>query len=380
MHRWHRIILPLAALVMVTGVAWPGGTATAAQDGKLWQKMGTIGGVAKLLTPPSGPLFATRRSEVLRSDDAGESWAPVSLPPRPASPALGFVFALDPTNHTIMYANGAEGLYKTTSDAASWTLVLPTSEVTTALSVSQADPNVIYLSLADKPGPEVTRYRIVRSRDGGASWEQIEDLAKNCQVNTYQFMPHPLDPRRVMRPQVCNPGGSTNGALAESTDQGTSWTKRFDRAGTRPIRMVVGEGAMPGRFYMSLWHGASRRTLLLRSDDDGATWSNTTEPWSIVELSPETWQVDVNGFDTDLTTPDRVYAALNVQRAPTQTPGAPGFLFSRVLVSEDAGLTWSDTGFGGESFVNDLKLGIDGRNLYVSTASGVWRLPVGVGS
>jgi hypothetical protein len=61
-------------------------------------------------------------------------------------------------------------------------------------------------------------------------------------------------------------------------------------------------------------------------------------------------------------------------------PGVQSFLFSRVMVSEDAGISWSDTGFGGELVINDLKLGIDGRNLYASTGNGIWRLPIPAGS
>ena len=57
----------------------------------------------------------------------------------------------------------------------------------------------------------------------------------------------------------------------------------------------------------------------------------------------------------------------------------PSFLFSRVMVSDDAGMSWADTGFSGELVINDLKLGIDGQNLYASTVEGVWRLPLGAG-
>src|SRR5262245_28882636 len=113
MRGWPRIFLPLAAaLVMAVAVAYSGGTAAAAQAGGAWQPLGLKGYTYRLLTPPSGALFAQQLGAVYRSDDAGASWARVNVPPRGAPPNAGLVFTLDPTNHTIMYANGAQGVYK----------------------------------------------------------------------------------------------------------------------------------------------------------------------------------------------------------------------------------------------------------------------------
>jgi photosystem II stability/assembly factor-like uncharacterized protein len=365
-----------AVLVMAVAVAYPGGTAAAAQAGGAWQNLGLKGYTYRLLTPPSGALFAQQVGGVFRSDDAGATWARVNLPPRGAPPNAGLVFTLDPTNHTIMYANGAQGVYKSINDAASWSLILPTTEVVTSIVVSQADPNMVYLTAGDKPANNATRYRVLRSRDGGASWDELENLLATCQANTLYIQPHPTDGQRVMRQQTCNPGGSVNGALAESRDGGVSWTKLYERAGWRPQRVAGGEGAMPQRFFMNLMQSPSGTYLLLRSDDDGQNWAETTQPWASLALPAETERLVIGGVDTDLTNPNRVYAGVNVHRS-NRTPGVQSFLFSRVMVSDDAGASWSDTGFGGEVVIIDVKLGIDGRNLYASTAEGVWRLPVG---
>ena len=379
MRRWQQFFVPLAAaLVMAAAVVWPGGTAAAAQPGGAWQPLGLKGYTYRLLTPPSGALFAMQTGGIFRSDDAGATWARVNLPPRGTPPNAGLVFALDPTNHTIMYANGAGGLYKSTNDAASWTLILPTTDILSHPIVSQADPNVIYLVMHDKPIREATQFRIMRSRDAGATWETLEELAPTCMANTTFIQPHPTDGQRVMRQQTCNPGGSVNGALSESRDAGSTWTKLFDRAGWRPQRVGGGEGVMSERFYLNIVQPTSGYNLLLRSDDDGQSWNETTQPWASLVLPPETERTVIGGFDTDPTLANRVYAGINVHRS-NRTPGVPSFLFSRVMVSDDAGMSWADTGFSGELVINDLKLGIDGQNLYASTVEGVWRLPLGAG-
>ena len=216
---------------------------------------------------------------------------------------------------------------------------------------------------------------IMRSRDAGATWDLLEELGPTCLANTTFIQPHPLDGQRVTRQQTCNPGGSVNGALSESRDAGSTWTKLFERAGFRPQRVAGGEGVMPEQFFLNLSQNNTGNNLLLRSDDDGQTWNETTQPWASLVLPPETERTVIGGFDTDPTMANRVYAGINIHRS-NRTQGVPSFLFSRVMLSDDAGMSWGDTGFGGELVINDLKLGIDGHNLYASTVEGVWRLPL----
>jgi hypothetical protein len=214
------------------------------------------------------------------------------------------------------------------------------------IAISPADPNVLYLATADKPVRDAKRIRLLRTRDGGVSWDVLEELASNCLSNTAALQPHPTDAGRIFRQQTCNPGVSVNGALAESRDYGSTWTKLLDRSGYRPTRVVGGRGVMPERLYSQLWNWTRGNNVLVRSDDDGATWSETTEPWAGLTLPPEAEYVNLGGLDTDPTIADRLYAALNVNRSVQPPVVTTSFLLSRIMVSNDAGQSWADLGFG----------------------------------
>jgi len=95
-------------------------------------------------------------------------------------------------------------------------------------------------------------------------------------------------------------------------------------------------------------------------------------------LPPQTERTQLGGLDYDPAAPDRVYAAVNIHQS-NRTPGVKSLLLSQVIMSADGGSSWSDVGWISETEIADLKLGIDGKNLYVVTADSIWRLPLGAG-
>ncbi|MGE3910729.1 MAG: twin-arginine translocation signal domain-containing protein, partial [Chloroflexota bacterium] len=78
----------------------------AGQPAADWVHLGPDGPAARLFTPASGALFVTAGGGLQRSDDAGATWTPVSLPPRPDNAAV----EVDPTNHQTVYAATSDGL------------------------------------------------------------------------------------------------------------------------------------------------------------------------------------------------------------------------------------------------------------------------------
>ena len=111
---------------------------------------------------------------------------------------------------------------------------------------------------------------------------------------------------------------------------------------------------------------------LYRSDDDAGTW---TDVLAFHDGPPRTL---LSGLAYDPLDPDHVWAA---ETTRTADPDDPQHLLksSRLQESRDDGVSWSDLGQVIDGSINDLVLGIDGRNLYAAPDSGVWRLPLSRG-
>jgi photosystem II stability/assembly factor-like uncharacterized protein len=325
----------------------------------------------------------------------------VTLPPAgQGAPTI----AVDPANHTTIFATGAEGLYKTSDDAATWTLVLsrtayPVTSRVLSLAISPVDPGLLYVALA---GPDISSsFRLVRSKDAGSTWQVLaEPQGALCGWSVSVLEAHRLDAQRAFRSAGCYAGRNFYGRLEQSADQGESWTPIFapqpgesSTANTSNPKLIYPERlrgatpAMPARFYL-----AGRRDLrlgggssLFRTDDDGATWVDlfsyrggqtldqpNAPPATIPGqgYDPNAPQVRIGGLAFDPANPDRIFVGLN-EILPSQQPTRTA---SRVLVSTDAGASWTALGNRDIGLVMDLASGTDGRNLYAATDQGVWRL------
>ena len=327
-----------------------------------WAATAITDPVKQLFAPASGALFAGMTSGALqRSDDGGANWRTV-----PLGPATDFA-AVDPTDHTILFAAGPAGVYRSTDDAASWNLSLPYSadngRFLRALAVSPANHAVIYAgtvsssSIADS-------FWFLRSTDGGGTWQVVEHPRplSLCGWGVPVLQAHPADPLRVFRAAECTAGRDFGEVLRQSTDQGTTFTPWFSTIDDAmavpdhfPSRLVGGTGAAPKRFYLAANRDArlGGGSDVVRSDDDGASWTSVLAP-----------NVRLGGLAYDPGNPDRVYAGLSGDG-------------SGVLTTPDGGATWCTLGQQPIGAVSGLALGIDGRNLYAATDSGVWRFEFG---
>jgi len=348
------MVLLLAALLPVMAIAGP----VRAQDpGADWQLTGLTGPVLQLFTPSSGAFFARTGTELFRSDDGGATWRPVPLP-APPDGGRGSTrqwATVDPTDHSVLYAGGANGLYKSADAGDTWQMVLraPTTAATvTAIAVSPADARIVYAIFQSG----ASSLALFRSLDGGGAWSQVLALpgpgAGPCTAGVNILQAHPSDARRVFLTAGCYAGRDFGGPLSESTDQGATWSPAFRVQGTFPRLLVGGAGRTPGRFYLAA-NAANPgfHSIIARSDDDGRNWVEvlTREEGSIA------------GLAYDPSAPERVYAGL----------GGAG---AGVQVSRDGGSTWAELGLA-DQVIHDLALGIDALNLYAATDQGVWRLP-----
>ena len=366
---WSRLVL--AGLLAVLLACCLAGRARAEEEPvPSWESTGLTEPAGQLFTPASGAFFATVKDGLMRSDDGGATWRAINVPPK-----LGRV-AVDPTNHTVIYAAGEGGLYKTGDDAATWQLIMPTPWNVAALAVSPADPNLIQLAIKDQP-TNATLFRRLRSRDGGATWEQLQNTqASLCGWGVSLLKPHPTDPRRVFIAYDCFAGRTMTVPLEQSLDQAATWTPVFKQSFWQATLMDGGRGAMPTRYYLAAQRDFRMGGFgLFRSEDDGATWSETmTTPRSLNERGQQVApNARVEALVYDPVVPDRVYLAVHESDGPWWDSKTAHTY--RVLGSADAGGAWLE--LSGPDFpkIDDLALGIDGRNLYAATERGVLRLP-----
>jgi photosystem II stability/assembly factor-like uncharacterized protein len=335
----------------------------------------------RVIAPASGALFVIGQDagsvvRLLRSDDGGGSWRPVALPP-PTTSGGSQVVAVDPTDHTTIYATGAEGLYKTDDDAASWRVLLPAAEPNVTIAVSPADRSLVYLALRGE-----RTIRILRSDDGGESWETAysHQSAETACNDPILVTPHPADPERVFANVDCD--WRVAGNLYQSRDRGTTWVSMIEQGSNNisgyPSTVTGGTGARPERLYASFadhWvkgPGFHIDAVIYQSDDDGQTWrARVVVPLEVSgPKSQERNPVVVESLVADPAAPNRVYIGLRNARARSAGPFSSGPL----QTSSDGGMTWKVLDVGEARHALSVALGVDRQNLYAVTDLGLYRL------
>ncbi|MGD1091164.1 MAG: SBBP repeat-containing protein [Bryobacteraceae bacterium] len=178
----------------------------------------------------SGALLTTFNLSISR--DWGLTFEPLR-PPAPGTPSTA---AFDPSNPGWIYADVSGGsagtLWLSTDYGSTWTAKASPPTTFTAIQTLAVDPNQSNILVA------ATADGLYKSSDGAASWT----LQRGS-----NFMPETEDPF-VMVPHTCIPSGgllAINGAVAFSPDFGVTWT-------TPQLSNVTSVAAGPGcTFYVT---------------------------------------------------------------------------------------------------------------------------------
>jgi len=244
---------------------------------------------ATLYAVTGGPF-----ASIFKSTNGGASWNTLNtgLPP---NTSMSYTFfgslAIDPTTSATIYAGGsvsplrgpASGfLIKSKDGGASWNAIDLGLSANTAFG-SVGDP---VGSLAIDPVASSTIYviayrRIVKSTDGGASWRGAGNGLTTIDV-------HALAVNRVDAATVYAGAGDS---LFQSVDSGASWSKLFafqlpssffvpDPAPGYPHSLLI-DFVNPNILYAGTFRGGGCTTddkLLFKSTDGGLSWSDSISP------------------------------------------------------------------------------------------------------
>ena len=325
-------------------------------------------------TPTSGALFVRTKVGLMRSDDGGTSWSSVALPPEPPAPGRGDAWpgtiGVDPTNHTTIYASSPNGVYKADDDAETWRVILapdPAMPEFGPIAVSPADSQLVYATLTHRGRNQI---RLVRSADGGTTWETVLNrevsVHVSCDWAIYLLQAHATDPNRLFLATSCTPRAAT-ADVEQSLDRGATWAPTYPSRLAIPGRVVVAGTNPAGQLLIPLakdYHGGG--SLLTRSQDDGATWTTILEFAGGGSMTGGGPSVGIAGLSVDPTAPDRLLLGINASQASNM-------LDSQIRLSQDGGTTWTEISPPDFPVISDLAFGIDGRMMFAATGTGVWR-------
>ena len=291
---------------------------------------------------------------ILKSSDGGATWNAIKAD-LPANTPIDYL-AIDPAASSTLYAISNSSLLKSTDAGVSWA---ESSTGLTAISTNALAVNRLDASVYAGAGNSV-----VKSVDGGASWSQLAAFQLFAS-NTPTFVPSffadgqaaypvtllldPINPDNLYASTIRGNGCYfADNLLFKSTDGGMNWDNSISpqdsgcvlgpffaqSAGLKAI-----DPTDPKTLYVAEADDGDGYWSLLRSRDGGASWSSVGD--FLADLQTGVWTLAI-----DPTTPTTLYAGLDdvpfYDMAGTGMPGTGG-----VFKSTDGGTTWAASGLSG---------------------------------
>lgn len=387
-----------------------------------------------------GTLFAAASAgRVFKSTDGGASWSATGPGLRPRSQILSV--AIDPFQSSVIYAGTSVGVFKSADGGASWQPArsgMGRAEIS-ALAADPVVPGRVYaaavavvhgkvqataphLFVSQDSGSTWTGHRLAadnplvdcllassaaagtvyacgraeglfRSADGGVHWTPIDTGLETSDLGALALAPSL--PSRL----YAGTGDNANlgPAIFRTSSSGAAWSAASNGFGNLLLSSFVLDPVTPGTLYLEAENAAG----VLKTDDDGATWTPAVrglqraapafgESLVIDPVAPATLYLETErGFFTSHDGAARWFQ-LSVSfrgRPPLAVvPGAPNVLYSTSFVSPtsadslwkslDGGVTWTSLDTAGLEFPTAIVVAPSAlATLYVVGA--VPGLPVG---
>jgi hypothetical protein len=302
--------------------------------GVTWIATGlTNAAVTSITIAPTTPvtLFATAYpGGLLRSRDEGITWTTIG-----AGLSLGRV-AIDPQTPTTVYSvtpaylvgSSEDGVFKSTDGGDTWhislsNVTLPVGSIVETVALGRPDvttPGILYAGVTHYTSEWQWGY-VMRSADGGATWEFSEGVPEGSFWMAPDLVVDPLNPGSVY---------ASGYWLWKSTDRGSTWNPTGLTGG---VYTVAIDPQLPTTIYAPTAAGAFKTT------DAGWSWT------------------PINAGLTDVLT---AYGVLADVFALAIDPVAPATLYAATRVgvfkSFDRGGSWSRSGLFQQSPLASITL------------------------
>ena len=224
---------------------------------------------------------------VYKSMDGGSTWKNLGLKNsehigriivHPKNPETVFVAAIGP----LWSAGGDRGVYRTKDGGATWEQVLKIDENTGVndIAMDPRNPDVLYATAFQRRrhvftylggGPQSTIYK---STDGGTTWAKAAEGLPGSDIGRIGLAISPANPAIIY---AIVEAANGKGGFYRSTNQGASWEKRggYSSAGNYYAE-IIADPIDENRIYgMDTW--------MQVSDDGGVTWNNVGEDFKHVD-------------------------------------------------------------------------------------------------
>lgn len=157
--------------------------------------------------------YAGTTGGVYKSTDGLATWKKVNQGLIPdhileASMALGVnILTVDPHTADTVYAGTTNGLFQSTTGAATWTRIGQTlpDQFVSWMAIDPSTPDTLYV---------VGREGVAKSTDGGASWARVNEGLATLNMRTITISPHDSNTLYA---------GTNGSGLYRSTNGGNTW-------------------------------------------------------------------------------------------------------------------------------------------------------------
>jgi photosystem II stability/assembly factor-like uncharacterized protein len=205
-------------------------------------------------------LVASACSGIYESQNGGERWSKMNG--IPSDSRRTYAIIQHPTIPGTIYAATNQGFWMSTNGGKSWMMTTSRDLMVTSIAVSPEAPNRVFIGTSN--------FGVMISDDGGKNWRQSN--TNFTSRFTYSIDADSQQPNRLYA-LTRNVGGSSGGSFFTSDDGGTSWiaSRTLDNNRVAPFAMLQ-DRTDPNVIYLGTNVG------LFRSPDRGVTWTQFTPP------------------------------------------------------------------------------------------------------